>query len=137
MDCFSCIALLFNEHTPAERNQLKDAIMKATDQVHMDYLHTLTERTITHYYKYNGPSTYNKVMCDISKRRDMSEQKYALKALAQMYKAIGLDGFAGIIIQYNNSSIIVNNNTQNRRSIPLYCTLQLSKVPQPGAYMSS
>ncbi len=133
MDCFSCFTLLFNDRTPAERNQTKTAILKATEQVHSDYAHTLTERTVTHYYKYNGPSTYNTVMCDISKRSDLSDHKYSLKVLAQMYQDIGLDGFAGIIIQYNNTSIIVNNNTHNRRSIPLYCTLQLSKVTQPAA----
>lgn len=133
MDCFSCIALLFNEHTPAELNELKQSILKAVEQVHTDYARTLTERSVTHFYKYNGPSTYNSVMTDISKRRDLAAHKPTLKVLAKMYDAIGLHGFAGIIIQYNNTSIIVNNNSNNRRSIALYCTLNLEKVSQKAA----
>ncbi len=98
----------------------------------MDYASSLSERTVTHFYKYNGPSTYNTVMTEISKRRDAAHIKNILKVLAKMYEAIGLHGFAGIIIQYDNTSIVVNNNGNIRRSIPLYCTLQMSKVQKPS-----
>ncbi len=133
MDCFSCLAFLFDEQTTAERDELKRAILKATEQIHTDYAHTLTQTTVTHYYKYNGPSTYNSVMTDISKRRDLAAHKPTLKVLASMYDAIGLHGFAGIIIQYDNTSIFLNNNSHNRRSVPLYCTLNLGKVTQKAA----
>lgn len=133
MDCLSCLSLIFDDQTPAERNALKEAILKATEQIHMDYAHTLTQSTVTHYYKYNGPSTYSSAMTIISKRRDVASYKHSVKALARMYDAIGLHGFAGIIIQYDNTSIILNNNGQTRRSIPLYITIQLSKVTQKGA----
>ena len=128
MDCFSCIALLFNDHTPAERKELKEVILKAIEQVHIDYVHNLTEKTVTHYYKYNGPSTYNSVMTNVSKLRILAAHKPVLKVLTNMYDVIGLHGFAGIIIQYDNTSIVVNNNSNIRHSVALYCTLNLKKV---------
>lgn len=128
MDFFSCFDLIFDRRPSAKAQATKQAILKATEQVHTDYAHSLTQNTVTHFYKYNGPSTYSKMMSDISKRREFVQYKYSLKVLSHMYDAIGLHGFAGIIIQYDNTSIIVNNNSNNRRSVALYCTLQLSKV---------
>jgi hypothetical protein len=132
MDFSSCFDFFFESRPSAEEQATKQAILKAIEQVHMDYASSLSERTVTHFYKYNGPSTYNTVMTEISKRRDAAHIKNILKVLAKMYEAIGLHGFAGIIIQYDNTSIVVNNNGNIRRSIPLYCTLQMSKVQKPS-----
>ncbi len=128
MDFSSCFDFFFESRPSAEEQATKQAILKAIEQVHVDYAHTLSQGKVTHYYKYNGPSTYNSVMTDISKRRDTAAIKYPLKVLAKMYNDIGLHGFAGIIIQYDNTSIVVNNNSDIRRSLALYCTIQMSKV---------
>ncbi len=128
MDFSSCFDFFFESRPSAEEQATKQATLKALEQVHVDYAHSLSQGKVTHYYKYNGPSTYNSVMTDISKRRDVAAFKYSLKVLAKMYDDIGLHGFAGIIIQYDNTSIVVNNNGNIRRSIPLYCTLQMPKV---------
>ncbi len=129
MDCFSCLSLIFDEETPAEREHLKQAILTATQQVHADYAQTLTERTATYYYKYNGPSSFNKSVNIVTKHRALSSHKPTLNVLAKMYHMLNLQGYAGIIIQHDTISIILNNyGRECRRSIPLYCTLDLSRV---------
>jgi hypothetical protein len=133
MDIFSCWTLCVDDRATQPVNELKQALLKACEQVHSDYIHSVTERSVALYYKYNGPSTYASLMKDLSKRKTLSAISAPLKALSQMYMEIGLQGFAGIIIHHDNTSIVIHNQGNVRRSIPLYCSIEMSKVVQKVA----
>lgn len=133
MDIFTCWSICFDDRATQRPDELKQALLKACEQVHIDYIHTLIDRSVAYYYKYNGPSTFTSLMKTLSKTRDFATISSAFKSLSQMYSEIGLQGFAGIIIQYDNTSIVIHNQGNIRQSVPLYCSIQMSKVFQKAA----
>ncbi len=133
MDIFSCLNLYFNDRRTETTNKFKSAILQACEQVHSDYVHTLTEHSVTRYYKYNGPNTFASTVKTLSKRSDLSAISTPLKALSQLYMGIGVHKYVGIIIQHDNTSIVIHNYGNTRHSMPLYCSINMSKVLQNAA----